>query len=126
MLLKRWTGVLQVQPCLEIIDYLFSEWSISVLNLIVFVTARDIHGFLTLSSRSRIHENAIEIAFNLKEDFMERRKVFDRLWIIKITYLIQEGLISNRGYYQEPDLPHIQISFQSSHIFISQQPSTFS
>ena len=54
----------------------------------VFVTARDIHGFLTLSSRLQIHENAIVITFSLKEDFMQRRKVSDRLWIIKITYLI--------------------------------------
>ena len=52
------------------------------------MTARDIYGFLTLSSRLQIHENATEIAFNLKEDFMQRRKVADRLRIINITYLI--------------------------------------
>ena len=51
------------------------------------MTALDIHGFLTLSSWLQIHENATEIAFNLKEDFMQRRKVPDRLWMIKITYL---------------------------------------
>ena len=84
---KRWIGVLQVQPCFEIIGYFISECSISLLNLIVFVTARDIHGFLTLGSRLQIHENAIEIAFNLIEDFMQRRKVPDRPGIIKITYL---------------------------------------
>ena len=51
------------------------------------MTARDIHGVLTLSSRLQIHEDAI--AFNLKddEDFMQRHKVPDRPWIIKITYL---------------------------------------
>ena len=66
---ESWTGVLQVQPCFEIIDNLFSECSISFLNLIVFVTTLDIHGFLTLSSRLQIHENAIEIALDLKQDF---------------------------------------------------------
>ena len=39
------------------------------LNLIVFVTARDIHGLLTLSSRLQIHKYAIEIALNLKQGF---------------------------------------------------------
>ena len=48
---------------------LFSECSISLLNLIVFVTARDTDGFLTLSSRLQIHENATEIAWNLKQGF---------------------------------------------------------
>ena len=44
---KRWTGVLQVQPCFEIIeDYIFGMLYLS-LNSIVFVTACDIHGFLT-------------------------------------------------------------------------------
>ena len=43
--------------------------------------------FLTLSIQLQIHENAIEIVLNLKEDFMQRRKVPIRLWIIKITYL---------------------------------------
>ena len=57
----------------------YSECSISLLNLIVFVTARDIRGFLTLSSRLQIHENATEIAPSLKEDFMQRHKVSDRL-----------------------------------------------
>ena len=44
------------------------------------MTSRHIHGLLTLSSRLQIHEN-------LKEDFMQSRKVPDRLWIIEITYL---------------------------------------
>ena len=71
---QSWTG-----PCFEIIAHFISECSISLLNLIVFVTARDIHGFLTLSSLLQIHENATELAFKLKEDFMQRRKVPDPL-----------------------------------------------
>ena len=74
---KRRTGLLQVQPCFEIhvIDYFI------IGMLIVFVTVRDIHDFLTLSSWLQIHENAIEIAFNLKEDFMQRRKVPDKNFV---------------------------------------------
>ena len=84
---KSWTGVLQVQPCFEIIDHFIFGMLYLSFKLTVVVTARDIHGLLTLSSRLQIHENAIEIAFNLKEDFMQRRKVPDCLWITKITYL---------------------------------------
>ena len=63
---ESWTGVLQVQPCFEIIDnFISSECSISLLKLTAFVTAY----FLTLSSQLQIHENAIEIGLNLKEGF---------------------------------------------------------
>ena len=64
---ESWTGVLQVQPCFEII--LFSECSICLLNLTVFVTARDIYSFMILSNQLQIHENAIEIGLNLKQEF---------------------------------------------------------
>ena len=67
---ESWTGVLQVQPCFEIIYiFIFGVPSIPLLNLTVFVTARDIHSFLTLSSQLQIHENAIEIGLNLKQGF---------------------------------------------------------
>ena len=63
---ESWTGVLQVQPCFEIIDnFISAECSISLFNLTAFVTAY----FLTLSSQLQIHENAIEICLNLKEGF---------------------------------------------------------
>ena len=65
------------------VQILFSERSISHLNLIVFVTARDIHGFLS----AQIHENAIEINCFEPETGIQRRKVPDRLWIIILTYL---------------------------------------
>ena len=65
---ESWTGVLQVQPCFEIIDN-FIFGMLSLLNLTVFVTARDIHSFLTLSSQLQIHENSIEIGLNLKQGF---------------------------------------------------------
>ena len=68
MLFESWTGVLHVQPCFEIIDN-FIFGMLSLLNLTVFVTARDIHGFLTLSSQLQIHENAIETGLNLKRGF---------------------------------------------------------
>ena len=66
---ESWTGVLQVQTCFEIIYNLFSECSISLLSLTVFVTARDIYSFLTLSNQLQIHENAIKIGLNLKQGF---------------------------------------------------------
>ena len=61
------TGVLQVQTCFKIIDNFI--FGISLLNLTVFVTAGDIHGFLTHSSQLQIHENAIEVGLNLKQGF---------------------------------------------------------
>ena len=54
---ESWTGVLQVQPCFEIID----NFIFRVLYLSVFVTARDIYSFLTLGNQLQIHENAIEL-----------------------------------------------------------------
>ena len=67
---ESWTGVLQVQPCFEIIDnFIFGMLSLSLLNLTVFVAARDIHNFMTLSSQLQIHENAIEVGLNLKQGF---------------------------------------------------------
>ena len=66
---ESWTGVLQVQPCFEIIYNFFSEFPISLLNLTVFVTARDIYSSLILSNQLQIHENAIEIGLNLKQGF---------------------------------------------------------
>ena len=82
------------------------------------MTARDIHGFLTLSSWLQINENTIEIAFNLKENFMQRRKgakaqrrkVPDRLWIIKITYLTGRTNKLQR-ILPESDILHIRINF---------------
>ena len=66
---ESWTSVLQVQPCFEIYDnFIFGMLYLS-LNLTVFVTACDIHSFLNLSSQLQIHENAIEIALNLKQGF---------------------------------------------------------
>ena len=58
---QSWTGVLQVQLYFEIIDYFIFGMFYLLFNLIDFVTARGIHGFLTLSSRLQIHENATEI-----------------------------------------------------------------
>ena len=69
---------------LKYLTILFSECSL-FLNLTVFVTARDIHSFLALSSQFQIHENAIKIGLNLKQ--LQRRKVPSRLWIITLTYL---------------------------------------
>ena len=54
---ESWTGVLQVQPCFKIIyKFIFgvlreSECSISLLNLTVFVTARDIYSLLILRKK---------------------------------------------------------------------------
>ena len=88
----------------------------SLLNLIVFVTARDICGFLTLNSRLQIHENATEITFNLKEDFMQRRKVPDRLWNIKITY------ITGRTNKLQMILPRVRSSTYSNQFLIQSHP----
>ena len=65
MYFESWTGVLQVQPCGEIIyDFIFG-----VLCLSVFMTARDIYSFIILNNQLQIHENAIEIGLNLKQGF---------------------------------------------------------
>ena len=64
---ESWIGVLQVQPCFEIIDNFILGCSVSLLNVTVFVTARDIYSFLTLNNQLQIHENAIEIGLNLKQ-----------------------------------------------------------
>ena len=66
---ESWTGILQVQPCFEIIYNFNSECSISLLNLTFSVTACDIYSFLILSNQLQIHENAIEIGLNLKQGF---------------------------------------------------------
>ena len=63
-----WIDVLQVQPCFKIIDN-FIFGMLSLLNLTVFVTAHDIHSFLTVSNQLQIHETAIEIGLNLKQSF---------------------------------------------------------
>ena len=81
--LKSWTGVHEVQPCFEIIDYFIFEMLYLSFKFNCLCNLRDIRGFLKL----HIHENAIEIAFKLKEDFMQRRELRDRHWIIKITCL---------------------------------------
>ena len=83
---ESWTDVLQVHSYFEIIDnFIFGMLSLSLLNSIVFVTARNIHNFLILSSQLQMHENAIEIGLNLKQ--LQRRKVPNCLWIITLTYL---------------------------------------
>ena len=120
-------------PVSKYLTILFLECSLS-LNLTVFVTASDIHGFLTLSSQLQIHENATEIGLNLKQNFKGAKYliVFGYLtgylscvsWI-SLLRISLDGQISYNGYYQESDLPHILISFLYNHIFISQQLSTF-
>ena len=50
----------------KLLPILFSKCSISLLNLIVFVTAHDTYSFLTLNNQLQIHENTIEIGLNLK------------------------------------------------------------
>ena len=70
MRFESWTGVLQVQPCFEIIyKFIFGVSYFSLLNLTVFVTAGDIYSLLILSNQLQIHENAIEIGLNLKQGF---------------------------------------------------------
>ena len=73
MLFESWTCVLQVQPCLEIIDHVIFGMVYLSLNLTFFLTAGDIHGFLTLSSQLQIHENAIEMVLSLKLGFKGAR-----------------------------------------------------
>ena len=83
MHVESWTGVLQVQPCFEIIyNFIFGV----LLNSTVFVTARDIYSFLILSNQLQIHENAIEIGLNLKQGF-KCAKYPICLWIITLMYL---------------------------------------
>ena len=65
---ESWTGVLQVQPCFEIIyNFIFGVLYLSF--KFVFVTARDICSFLILSNQLQIHKNAIKIGLNLKQGF---------------------------------------------------------
>ena len=80
------------------------------------MAARDIYGFLTLSNRLQVHENTIEIAFNMKEDFMQRRKLTDRLWIIKITYL------TGRTNKLQRILPRVWFFYIFESVFILIQP----
>ena len=69
MHVESWTGVLQVQPCFEIIyNFIFRVLYLSFKSP-VFVTARNIYSFLILSNQLQIHENAIEIGLNLKQGF---------------------------------------------------------
>ena len=115
---ESWTGVLRVQSYFQIIDIFIFGTFYLILNLIVFVTARDIHGFLTLSSRLQIHENAIEI--DLPETRFQRRKVPNRLWIITLTYLT--GRTSKLHNYDITKSLTFHI-FEA--VFFSQQSSTF-
>ena len=48
------------------------------------MTARDIYSFMILSNQLQIHENAIEIGQNLKQEF---KSVLPRVW--PSTYLNQ-------------------------------------
>ena len=61
------------------------------------MTACDIHGFLTLSSRLQSQENAIEIG--LPETMFQRRKVPNCFWII--TRISLEGPIKRMSKCNE-------------------------
>ena len=66
---ESWTGVLQVQPCFEIIyNFIFGVLYLSF-KFNCLVTARDIYSLLILSDQLQIHENAIKIGLNLKQGF---------------------------------------------------------
>ena len=66
---ESWTGVLQVQPCFELIyNVIFGVIYLSF-KFNCLVTARDIYSLLILSNQLQIHENAIKIGLNLKQGF---------------------------------------------------------
>ena len=78
----------------------------SLPNSIIFITERHLHMFLTLCSQLRftkLRRRSYEDLFEPDNRF-QRRKVPDRLWTLKMTYINVETN-NFRGYYQEPVLP---------------------
>ena len=90
---ENWTGVLQVQPCFEIVDnFIFGMLYLSFKFkcLCGCTWLPDPHGFKFMASwpsvvSFKFTKMPLKSLWTWKR--FQRRKVPDRLWIIKITYL---------------------------------------